>query len=133
MKMDTEVMRKTLEGSEAGNLRFPEVVGALMEVGVESYHADLISGVDTFYMPNGDTHTEKMTLAPARVAEEFSETALVSAIRAAQADEIRYPEFLKRTMAAGTVAYRVFLTGRRAVYVGRKGEIHIEEFPRAKA
>jgi uncharacterized protein YbcV (DUF1398 family) len=131
--MNTEMMRRTLEGSEAGKLRFPEVVEALMEVGVESYHADLISGVNTFYMPDGGTHSEKMSLPPGRIAEDFSETALVAAIRAAQADEIRYPEFLNRAIAAGTMAYRVFLTGRRAVYWGRKGEIHIEEFPRAKA
>jgi uncharacterized protein YbcV (DUF1398 family) len=131
--MNTEMMRRTLEGSEAGKLRFPEVVAALMEVGVESYHADLISGVNTFYMPDGGTHSEKMSLPPGRIAEDFSETALVAAIRAAQADEIRYPEFLNRAIAAGTMAYRVFLTGRRAVYWGRKGEIHIEEFPRAKA
>jgi hypothetical protein len=31
------------------------------------------------------------------------------------------------------VAYWVFLTGQRAVYLGRKGEIHVEVFPGAKS
>jgi hypothetical protein len=41
-----------------------------------------------------------------------------------------YPEFLKRAAASGVAAYCAFLTGKRVVYWGRKGEIHIEEFPR---
>jgi hypothetical protein len=34
-------------------------------------------------------------------------------------------------LRAGVAAYRVNLTGERAVYVGRKGEMHVEEFPKA--
>jgi uncharacterized protein YbcV (DUF1398 family) len=131
--MNTEVMHMTTEASEAGKLRFPEVVKALSEVGVESYHSDLISGVKTFYMPNGESYEERLAMKPGEIAEKFSENALVAAIRAAQKDEILYPEFLKRAAAAGAAAYRVFITGRRAVYIGRKGEIHVEEFPQAKS
>jgi uncharacterized protein YbcV (DUF1398 family) len=131
--MNTEVMHMTTEASEAGKLRFPEVVKALSEAGVESYHSDLISGVKTFYMPNGETYEERLTMKPQEIAAKFSTSALVDAIRAAQKDEIRYPEFLKRATAAGAAAYRVFITGQRAVYIGRKGEIHVEEFPQAKS
>jgi uncharacterized protein YbcV (DUF1398 family) len=131
--MNTEVMRMASEGSEAGEWRFPEVVKALLEVGVESYYADLVRGAKTYYMPDGETHVEKMKLAPLPVAAEFSEAALVAAIRGAQADTVRYPEFLKQATAAGATAYRVFLTGQRAVYMGRKGEVHVEVFPGAKS
>ena len=41
--------------------------------------------------------------------------------------------YLRLATSAGTVAYRVFLTGKRVVYFGRKGEIHVEEFPGAKS
>ncbi len=41
------------------------------------------------------------------------------------------PEFVSRSTAAGTVGYWAFLTGKRVIYFGRKGEQHIEEFPRA--
>jgi uncharacterized protein YbcV (DUF1398 family) len=130
--MNIEAMRKALEGSQAGKLTFPEVVGTLTEAGVESYRVDLIRCDDTFYMPNGETHVEKMTVPSTKVADEFSQTGIVAAIRAAQADSIRYPEFLNRAMAAGTAAYHAYLTGRKVIYFGRKGEFHIEEFPRPK-
>jgi uncharacterized protein YbcV (DUF1398 family) len=54
----------------------------------------------------------------------------VAAIRGAQADTVRYPEFVKRSTAAGVIGYWAFLTGKRVIYFGRKGEQHIEEFPK---
>jgi uncharacterized protein YbcV (DUF1398 family) len=130
--MNIEAMRKALEGSQAGKLTFPEVVGILRDAGVESYRVDLIRGDDTFYMLNGETHVEKMTVPSTKVADEFSQPEILAAIRAAQADSIRYPEFLNRAMAAGTAAYHAYLTGKKVIYFGRKGEFHIEEFPRPK-
>jgi len=64
------------------------------------------------------------------VAPDFSAGDLVAAIRGAQADTVRYPEFVRLSTAAGTVGYWAFLTGKRVIYFGRKGEQHIEEFPR---
>ena len=58
---------------------------------------------------------------------------LVAAIRGAQADTVRYPEFVKRSTAAGVIGYWAFLTGKRVIYFGRKGEQHIEEFPKPSA
>lgn len=131
--MNTDVMRTALEGSETGALKFPEAVGMLIGAGVESYFADLGRGEETFYTREGETHREKMSLPVAGVAEEFSQTGIVAAIRAAQADEIRYPEFVKRARAAGIIGYWAFLAGMKVVYFGRKGEFHVEEFPRPKA
>jgi uncharacterized protein YbcV (DUF1398 family) len=125
------VIHETLAKSQAGELIFPEVVRRLMEVGVESYFCDLANGAETFYQTNGETHTEKMVLPLMPVAEEFSAPELVAAIRGAQTDTIRYPEFMKRSAAAGVIAYWAFLTGKKVIYFGRKGEFHIEEFPGA--
>jgi len=130
--MNTEAMHKALEGSQAGKLTFPEVVGMLSTAGVESYFADLVRGEETFYTVDGETHRERMTLPSTKAAGDFSQTGLVAAIRAVQADQIRYPDFVNRAMAAGTVAYWAFLTGKKVVYFGRKGEFHVEEFPRSK-
>lgn len=74
-----------------------------------------------------------MTLPPGPVADEFSLSELVAAIRGAQADSVRYPEFVRRSRAAGVISYWSFLTGNNVMYFGRKGEVHIEEFPRAKS
>jgi uncharacterized protein YbcV (DUF1398 family) len=74
-----------------------------------------------------------MILDPGSIAAEFDGAGLVSAIRGAQADTVRYPEFVRRSTAAGVISYWAFLTGKRVIYFGRKGEQHIEEFPRPKA
>jgi uncharacterized protein YbcV (DUF1398 family) len=130
--MNTQAMHKALKDSQAGKLTFPEVVGMLTNAGVESYFADLVRGEETFYTVDGETHQERMTLPPTKIAGEFSQTGVVAAIRAAQADQIRYPDFVGRAMTAGIVAYWAFLTGRKVIYFGRKGEFHVEEFPRPK-
>ncbi len=128
--MNTAVMHDTLAASEAGQLTFPNVVKALAEVGVESYLIDLAHGSATYYMPDGETHSESLASHTAAIAEDFSSTDLVAAIRMAQADQIRYPEFLRRSLAAGTIAYWAYLTGKKVIYFGHKGEFHVEEFPK---
>lgn len=127
--MNTAVIHDVLAESQAGKLVFPEVVRRLMEVGVESYFCDLARGEEIFYLTSGQTHQEKMVLPLTPIVEEFSREDLVSAIRGAQADTIRYPEFMKRSAAAGVIAYWAFLAGGKVIYFGRRGEFHIEEFP----
>ena len=129
--MSTQVIHEVLTRSQAGELIFPEVVRRLQAAGVESYFCDLAARAETFYMTSGDTHVEKMTLPSATIAEEFSSSGVLAAVRAAQTDAIRYPEFMKRSAAAGVIGYWAFLAGRKVIYFGRKGEFHIEEFPRA--
>jgi len=128
--MNTEPMHQAIEGSLSGKLTFPQVVGILAAAGVESYSIDLIRGEDVFYMPDGTVHVEKMTPPSSPIAEDFSLQGLAAAIKAAQADTIRYPEFLAQAMAAGVAGYRTYITGKRVLYLGRKGDLHIEEFPK---
>jgi uncharacterized protein YbcV (DUF1398 family) len=130
--VNTNVIHEVLAETQAGKLVFPEVVRRLLEVGVESYFCDLATGTETFYFSNGKTQVEKMILRLSPVAEEFSSAEVIAAIRGAQADKIRYPEFVKRSVAAGVIAYWAFLTGRKVIYFGRKGEFHVEDFPGAK-
>jgi uncharacterized protein YbcV (DUF1398 family) len=127
--MNTSAIHEVLEDSQAGKLIFPEVVRRMLDAGVESYFIDLACGIETFYLIDGSTHIERTALPLLPIAEEFSPTAVVAAIRAAQADKIRYPEFKKRSASAGVTAYWAFLTGKKVIYFGRKGEFHVEEFP----
>jgi uncharacterized protein YbcV (DUF1398 family) len=129
--MDTQLLHDTLHKSESGQITFGEVVATLSAAGVESYRADLLTAQETFYTPEG-THVEPMTLPATTIAADFDAPAVLAAIRAAQADTIRYPEFLVRIFHAGCSAYHVFITGRKVIYFGRKGEFHIEEFPSVK-
>jgi uncharacterized protein YbcV (DUF1398 family) len=131
--MDTPAIHAVMAETQAGKLRFPDVVGRLLNAGVESYFVDFARGLETLYMTNGESHTEAMVLPMRSIAENFSNEGIIAAIRGAQADTVRYPEFVERSAAAGVIAYWAFLTGQKVVYFGRKGEIHTEEFPRSKS
>ena len=98
--MNTHGMHEVLAETQAGKLIFPEVVRRLLEVDVESCFCNLATGEETFYTRDGQTHVEKMTLPLAPVAEQFSLPGVIAAIRGAQTDTIRYPEFVKRAAAA---------------------------------
>lgn len=130
--MDTRTMHEVAEQTDAGHLTFPQGVQRLMAVGVESYLVDFAARRKTHYLASGETYAEAITLQVDSIAADFSAEKLVEAIRAAQADAIRYPEFVKRATAAGVTGYWAFLTGRQVVYLGRKGEQHVEKFPSAK-
>jgi len=128
------VMRECSAGSVDGTLVFPEVVKMLSEVGVESYHADLYRHEKTYYMPGGDSHVEaekRLPLFP--VAHTFDVDGVKEAIRRVQKAETSYIEFMDQISAAGVTHYWVYLTGKKAVYVGRRGEAWTELFPGAIA
>ncbi len=131
MKKETmEIMHECTKRSSLGSIRFPEAVKRLAMAGVELYHADLMRSEKTYYLPDGDSHIEPMTLpAPIDASKEFSAEEVTKAIKAIQREEILYPEFLKRIISAGCAFYFVSILGRRAVYFGRSGDNHIEYFP----
>jgi hypothetical protein len=79
--VNVEVMPQVMAETQAGQLILPEVVRRLLEVGVESYFCDLASRRETFYLTEGQPHSEKMTLPPVLIAEEFSWSGLIEAIR----------------------------------------------------
>jgi uncharacterized protein YbcV (DUF1398 family) len=128
--MDNAVLHDCLTRALAGRITFPETVGKMLEIGVERYTADLTRLEKMHYGSDGATHPEAIPLtdAPA-VPAEFSNEGVQAAIEAVRRREIEYPEFLRRVMAAGTAGYSVYLNGRKAVYFGRNGDLHVEPFP----
>lgn len=130
--MNTKEMHDVMTETQAGQLIFPEVVRRLSQAGVESYFIDFAAGTETLYTTAGETHTEAMTLPLHPVAPEFSKDGIVAAIRGAQADTVRYPQFVTLATEAGVIAYWAYLTGKKVVYFGRKGEMHTENFPQQK-
>jgi uncharacterized protein YbcV (DUF1398 family) len=131
--MSKQAIHELAIATQLGKLTFPQTVKGLLEVGVESYLVDFAAKQKTHYLTDGTTHTVPMILDPGPIAAEFNGAELVAAIRGAQADTVRYPEFVKRSTAAGVIGYWAFLTGKRVIYFGRKGEQHIEEFPKPRA
>jgi uncharacterized protein YbcV (DUF1398 family) len=131
--MSKQVIHELAFATQQGKITFPQVVQGLLEAGVESYFVDFATRQKTHYLADGTTHAVPMILDPGPIAAEFSSADLIAAIRGAQADTVRYPEFVTRATAAGVIGYWAFLTGKRVIYFGRKGEQHIEEFPKPKA
>ncbi len=115
------------EASKAGEWTFGRVVSTLAGAGVESYWTDYRAGATTYYLTSG----EPVTVAfpqPDVATVPFDADAVRRAIRGAQRDEARYPAFVALTRAAGCVGYDV-CAGRHVVYLGRRGETHVERFP----
>ena len=130
--MSKQVIHELAMATQQGKMTFPQVVKGLLEAGVESYFVGFAAKQKTHYLADGTTHPVPMILAPGPIAAEFDNVGLVAAIRGAQADTVQYPEFVKRSTAAGVIGYWAFLTGKKVIYFGRKGEQHIEEFPKPK-
>jgi uncharacterized protein YbcV (DUF1398 family) len=131
--MDTRIITDTAQATLAGTIAFPEVVGRLLETGVEYYHVDYVTRQKTFYNADGDivvTAIDFEGLPP--VAANFDVKALGANIRDSQSNEQSYRDFTRRAMEAGVQGYFAFLRGRRVIYVGRQGDQHTEWFPGAK-
>lgn len=120
-----------VKASSTGELKFPEILGRLAEIGVERYHADYTRLETTYYFADGQSVTAGLPTDACSIGTEFVKDAIAAAIGLSQRNEHTYADFLLKTMAAGCVGYFVYLAGRQAVYLGRKCETHVEPFPPA--
>lgn len=123
--------RACLDAAETGSMTFPQIVGALMADGFESYAVDFRRAAATYFRPDGDSTDLPMPVPAAPVAAAFDAGAIQAAIGEAQrlAPGYTYRGFCQKVAAAGCAGYMVSLLGRRAVYYGRTGETHVEHFP----
>ena len=131
--MNTQIIKDACEKSFTENMPFPEVIQRLVEAGVESYYADLNRLQKIYYAPNGEAFVAPLkTQSLGAVAGQFDAPAVQRALQDIREKKIGYAEFLRRIVAAGTLFYTVHIHGRRALYVGRLGDFHVEHFPGAK-
>jgi len=131
--MNSEIIVATAKGTLDGTLSFPEVVGKLLEAGVEYYHVDYVGMRKAFYGPNGDMVVTPITyegLPP--VAPELSIETLRAVILDSQRNGQKYRDFTRRAMEVGVQSYAAFLRGKRVTYWGRTGDQHTEWFPGAE-
>ena len=124
-----DVIVECTNASEEERITFGEVVAKLHRAGVERYHADLVRGEKTYYLPNGESDVVCGGRAGIGISSDFSARDVEAAIKAIQSGRVQYQAFCKSIAEAGCVGYIVSLTGRRAVYYGRTGENHVEWFP----
>jgi uncharacterized protein YbcV (DUF1398 family) len=122
-------IQATFDASNQGNIHFGQVIGQLLGAGVESYHVDYRSGRTTYYLPDGATVDFRFETPQSAIADAFDGDAVRAAILGAQQGRVMYPEFKKLSQQAGCVGYTVWIAGRHVVYLGRRGETHVERFP----
>ena len=125
------VAKGCLEGAEDNTMTFPQVVGTLMQEGFEGYAVDFRRAVATYYMPDGDSvelPTDRMDVP---VAPSFDALRIQAAIKEAQqlVPGYTYRGFCRKVVSAGCAGYIVSFSGRRALYIGRTAETHVEHFP----
>ncbi|HEY4132116.1 MAG TPA: DUF1398 family protein [Gemmatimonadaceae bacterium] len=126
------VAKACLEGAEGNTMTFPQVVGALMAQGFEAYGIDLRRAVAIYYTPNGESVELSTHKIERSVAASFDAVAIQSAIQDAQrlVPGYTYLGFCEKIASAGCAAYMVSFSGRRALYIGRTAETHVEYFPK---
>ncbi len=122
-------IQSTFDASNQGSIHFGQVIGQLVGAGVESYHVDYRTGGSTYYLPDGSTADFTFERPQHGIAERFDGDAVRAAILGAQQGRVMYPEFKTLTQSAGCVGYTVWIAGRHVVYLGRRGETHVERFP----
>lgn len=128
--MTPTLLDQCTSGAFDGTIPFPETIRRITVDGAEWYSANLIFGLTTYYGPDLSHHqTPWKEWAPPGIADEFCRDSVKRAIRASQAKEINYREFLRQIAAAGIVYYTVHLKGRKAIYFGRHGDSFVEPFP----
>jgi uncharacterized protein YbcV (DUF1398 family) len=120
-----------LDGAKRNTMTFPQIVAALIQEGFESYAVDFRRAVATYYLPDGDSVELTMHRLDVPVAASFDAGSIQTAIKEAQQliPGYTYEGFCRKVAAAGCAGYVVSFSGRRALYVGRTAETHVEHFP----
>ncbi len=125
------IAKTCLEGAEENAMTFPQIVESLMAAGFESYEIDFRRATATYYLPDGDSVELVTQNIDMPVAPSFDSARMGAAVKEAQqlVPGYTYKGFCKKAAAAGCAGYIVSFSGRRALYLGRTGETHVEHFP----
>ncbi len=127
----TAIAQRCLSAAEDNSMTFPEIVGALIAAGFESYAIDFRRQTATYYLPDGDSVVLSSHCVDVSIDAAFDARPIQAAIREAQtlAPGYTYKGFCRKVTAAGCAGYMVSFSGRRALYFGRTAETHVELFP----
>jgi len=125
------VAKACIHGAEENTMTFPQVIGQLADAGFEGYAIDFRRAIATYYLPTGESVELATHKTGVPVAAAFDAAQIQAAIKDAQtlAAGYTYKGFCKKVAAAGCAGYIVSFSGRRALYIGRTAEAHVEHFP----
>lgn len=126
-----KIALQCLNGAENNTMSFPEILSILKGAGFDGYMVDFRRKSATYYMCEGGCIDLPITISDLTVAELFQVKLIQNAIHEAQqmVDDYSYRGFCQKVTTGGCAGYIVSLSGERAVYFGRSGEMHTEYFP----
>jgi len=132
--MNTQLIQETASRTTVGTISFPDVVANLLHAGVQYYHVDYVALNQTFYSADGHAVVTVPLVFEGlpEVPGDFDAAALRAAILDSQRNGQHFRDFTRRAMQAGVQGYFAFLQGKRVMYLGRRGDQHIEWFPGAQ-
>ena len=113
-------------------LPFPQTVERLVRLGVERYHVDYVAQTITAYVGHDVDVAQVATLATIEGASSWNAETIKESLRQVQSGSISYGEFSKGIIDGGVTNYWAYLAGKRVVYMGQYGDIHVEWFPGQK-
>jgi uncharacterized protein YbcV (DUF1398 family) len=109
---------------------FPYLAESLHKAGVIKNTWHLPSCQSLYLTKNGSVLMQGNPLVSGTVdVPTFDQNALLRALRADQAGESSFPEFLKASWEAGVISYDVDLQNRKVTYYGALGEAYVEAYP----
>jgi uncharacterized protein YbcV (DUF1398 family) len=127
--MNETLLKEIPQRALAKAITFPQILAALAQEGVESYHVDFLRNEYRFYGRDGETLVIDVPLVHDEVAAEFSAERLERINQKVQAGQAWYPDFVREGAAAGCAYYIVYLGGRKVRYFGRNGDEYIQHIP----
>ena len=109
---------------------FPYLAEVLRQSGVTRNIWSLPSCQSLFLTGEGPVVMQGSPLATGALdVPAFDQIALIQALRADQAGESTFPEFLNASWRAGVVRYQVDFESRTVAYQGCNGEQYVEAYP----
>lgn len=109
---------------------FPYLAEALRQAGVSRNLWSLPSCQSIYLTSLGNVVSQGTPLVTGNAeVPKFDREALIRALRADQAGNSTFPEFLHATWKAGVTGYDVDFAARKVTYYGALGESYVEEYP----
>ena len=109
---------------------FPYLAEVLRQAGVTRNIWSLPSCQSLFLTGEGPVIMQGSPLATGALdVPAFDQIALIQALRADQAGESTFPEFLNASWRAGVIRYQVDFAARTVSYQGCNGEEYVEAYP----
>ncbi|MEV6583227.1 DUF1398 family protein [Streptomyces sp. NPDC051582] len=127
-KLEAALGRAAAVRPEVGG--FPYLAEALRQAGVARCRMAVPSNAMLYLTDAGPVAVQGEPLVTGMVdVMAFDREALITALRADQAGETAFPEFVRNCWTAGVVWYDVDLNARNCTYYGADGDSYTETYP----